>query len=123
MCNFNCFSCTYSDCICKAAPTIEECKMIDDIDSDIDYENRKDRSRLNGTIKFFKYNNSEKGKATAERYKKTDKNKAKLDKYNHSEKGKARLQKYYNSEKGRENEKRKAERKRMKRLQQKGTTA
>lgn len=107
MCNYDCFNCDLPDCICDADPTQEEMKALKAIDDAIDYEKKEMQAYTNGTISLFKYNHSAKGKA-------------RLDRYNDSEKGKARLQRYYASEKGKENERRKAERKRMQRLQRKG---
>lgn len=94
MCNFDCLNCTFSDdCRCDDEPNETEISESLELDKDINWKKRESQARLHETMKFFKYNNSEKGKA--------------------------RLQKYYQSEKGKENERKKAERKRMRRLQKK----
>ena len=133
MCGFNCSECAFPDCTCDLAPTTKELNDINEIDAAIDYENREDQARINGTIQYFKYNHSEKGKANIDKYNHSEKGKSRICKYNNSEKGKeavkrynssekgkSRFKKYYESEKGKANAKRQNEKRKLQRLQQKG---
>lgn len=132
-CNHDCLNCIHSDCISNEMPTEDEIKASEHIDRSINFYEAQDQARLKGNIQIFSYNHSSKGmermsrynhsekcKAKQNEYEQSEKGRIRMQKYNDSEKGKARLQRYYKSEKGRENERRKAERRKLKRLQQKG---
>ena len=95
MCNRDCFNCPYDDCICDTM-TSDEIAVQDRYDKGIRRMNAID----NGTIKFYKYNHSSKGKARSDRYLKSPKGKATAKRYNASEKGKARQREYNSSDKG-----------------------
>ena len=119
-CATDCFNCPYADCTCDTI-TSEEVAAQDRYDREVIEDIKRMQALDNGTIKFYKYNrsskgktrtgrylNSPKGKATTKRYNASEKGKARQREYNSSDKGKARAKRYAQSDKGIANSKKKA---------------
>jgi len=94
-CNNDCFNCTYSDCICSGGYE----KATDELEKELELEERKQQAYKNGTELYFMYNHSKRGKERAKKYNSSDKGKAARDKYNKTEKGKERWRRYYQKKK------------------------
>ena len=93
ICNEDCFNCPYDDCIHE--------DNFGGYDESIETDRQilKERGQ---SMRFIKYNTSEKGKARRKAFNASPKGKACMKRYNNSEKGKARYKRYSESEKGKE---------------------
>lgn len=93
ICNEDCFNCPYDDCKYEG--------NFGGYDESIETDRQilKERGQ---SMRFIKYNTSEKGKARRKAFNASPKGKACMKRYNNSEKGKARYKRYSESEKGKE---------------------
>lgn len=108
VCNEDCFNCPYEDCI------HEDNFAGYDESIETDRQILKERGQ---SMKFIKYNTSEKGKARRKAFSASPKGKACMKRYNNSEKGKARDKRYRESEKGKETKRRYRESEKYKQYQ------
>ena len=93
ICNEDCSNWPYDDCIHE--------DNFGGYDESIETDRQilKERGQ---SMRFIKYNTSEKGKARRKAFNASPKGKACMKRYNNSEKGKARYKRYSESEKGKE---------------------
>lgn len=92
VCNKDCLNCIYIDCI--APENDVDLSDMDFVDKMLDDEISEKMAHFHETIKFYKYNHSEKGKASQKKYNESELGRLRAKKYNASAKGKARFKKY-----------------------------